>query len=1087
MYKILLNKALLIIIMSAFNIGAQILDVRFDHLTRADGLSQGLIYSIIQDNDGYLWFATQDGLNKYDGYKFTVFQSRKNDPDALGDNWITSLCIDTAGELWIGTWDGGLNKYNAKTQTFTRFTHSEKDKNSISSNKIQTIIASKNGDIWAASWGGGVPKLNRETNTFINYKHIPGSNSISENKIYTVHEDEDGIIWIGSNTNGLDRLDPKTGVVKNFKNDPSNPHSLSHNYVLSILDDDNDMLWVATYGGGLNLFNKKTGTFKNFKNEINDLLLTSLLKDTNGNIWIGSDGGGVYFFNKTTKKFLNYKNNPLITSSLNDNRVWSLFEDRSGLIWIGTFSGGLNIYDSKKNKFKLLKKVPTESNTLIDNFIKAIYEDDNNNLWIGTNNGISILNRKDNVYKQIVNNPHNLNSLSNNRVREIVQDNDKNFWFGTWGGGLNQYNPSTGRFKHFLKDSTGNSISDNYVRRIYIDKDNIMWLATENGLNKFDMTSKIFTVIKHDPTNSHSVSSDQITSLFEDDKGNLWVGTVNGLNLFSRETSEFTNFLSVENKRGTLSSNRIREIFQDKNGSLWVGTFGDGLNKFDYSTKSFKYLKKEDGLPNDVIYDILEDDHNNLWISTNQGLCRYNYLSGKVKNYNKMDGLQDNEFNGGAAFKNSAGELFFGGINGLNIITPDEIIDNSFIPQIVITDFKLFDVSLNVEKNVTLSDTTYFDYNQNYFSFEFASLDYTAPEKNKYMYKLEGFDDEWINSGNRRYVSYTNLEPGEYIFKVKGSNSDGIWNPKETSLRIIISPPFWETIWFRLIVLLLVGSFVFGGYRFRVRSIKERNLLLQVLVDERTAELIESEKQLKEANSTKDKFFSIIAHDLKSPFMSLLGFSDVLREDYKNMGDDEIKIFADSMYNSVKGTYRLIENLLDWSRFQTGKLDCVVINLNIYDLSTQVLELYREITFEKNITIINNIKKDIYILADDYMVRTVLRNLVMNAIKFTDSNGNITLSSKDINDKVEISIADTGTGISEEDLKKLFTAGRRFSTTGLRGETGTGLGLMLCKEFMEKNNGSISVKSTMGKGSVFTITFPAGRKISTAQTIAEPL
>ena len=259
------------------------------------------------------------------------------------------------------------------------------------------------------------------------------------------------------------------------------------------------------------------------------------------------------------------------------------------------------------------------------------------------------------------------------------------------------------------------------------------------------------------------------------------------------------------------------------------------------------------------------------------------------------------------------------------------------------------------------------------------------------------------------------------------------------------------------------------------------------MVDERTAELKESEKQLKEANATKDEFFSIIAHDLKSPFMSLLGFSDVIREDYKKMERDDIKIFADSMYKSVRGTYRLIENLLDWSRFQTGKMDCIILNLNINDLTTQVLELYRDITFEKNITINNNIENDIYILADDYMVKTMLRNLIANAIKFTDSNGNITLSSNDVDDKVEISVTDTGTGISEEDLKKLFISGRKFSTTGLRGETGTGLGLMLCKEFVEKNNGSISVKSTIGKGSVFTITFPAGRKINTARTNAKLL
>ncbi|MBZ0198523.1 MAG: hypothetical protein K8H86_01560, partial [Ignavibacteriaceae bacterium] len=393
-------------------------------------------------------------------------------------------------------------------------------------------------------------------------------------------------------------------------------------------------------------------------------------------------------------------------------------------------------------------------------------------------------------------------------------------------------------------------------------------------------------------------------------------------------------------------------------------------------------------------------------------------------------------------------------------------------------DFKLFDAASNMEKSVAFADTTFFDYNQNYFSFEFASLDYTAPGKNKYMYKLKGFDDKWINSGNRRYVSYTNLEPGQYIFKVKGSNSDGIWNPKETSLLIIISPPYWETMWFRLFALLVLLSFILGAYRLRVRTIKERNLRLQVLVDERTAELKESENQLKEANETKDKFFSVIAHDLKSPFMSLLGFSDILREDYKKMGHEDIKTFAESMYKSVKGVYRLIENLLDWSRFQTGKLDCELANLNINSLGSQVIELYKDSALEKEITIANKIEDNSYILADDYMIRTVLRNLIANAIKFTAAGGSIILSSKEIKGKVKISITDSGTGISDDNISKLFNTTLNFSTPGLRGETGTGLGLMLCKEFVEKNNGSISVDSKLGVGSVFTIILPSGNKKS---------
>jgi len=1073
MRKLTRIKILLIAFSLCVSVHAQYSNIRFNHYSRADGLSHGLVFSIMQDNAGYLWFATQDGLNKYDGAKFTVFQSNKNDSNALGDNWINSLCIDNQGELWVGSWDGGLHKFNARTQSFTRFTHDDNDKYSIGSNKIQTIIASRNGDIWAATWGGGVSRFDKKNNKFINYQHIPGANSISENKVYTVFEDKDGIIWLGTNQSGLDRLDPKTGNFTNFRNEPSNPNSLSHNYILDILEDDNNKMWVATYGGGLNLFDKSLGTFEHFDNEVKDQLITSLLKDSHGNIWVGSDGGGVYLLNKKTNRFVNFRNNSMINSSLNDNRVWAFFEDRSGLIWIGTFSGGLNVYDYKKNKFKHLTKIFNEPNSLIDNFVKAIYEDDKGNLWIGTNSGISIFDRKNNVYKHLKNNPGNSNSLSSDRVRVIVQDRKNIFWIGTWGGGLNKFDPATEKFTRYLKDSSGNSISDNYVRQIYIDDRNIIWLATENGLNKFNSESDKFFVYKHNVEDPQSVSSNQITAIFKDNRENFWIGTVAGLNLFDLKTEKFFTFKYVENKLEALSSNRIRDIYQDKKGNLWIGTFGEGLNKFNYETKTFSYLKKENGLPNNVIYNILEDDDNNLWISTNSGICRYNYLNEKIKNFSVLDGLQGNEFNGGAALKNRDGELFFGGTNGINIFNPRQITDNLFVPPIAITEFKLFDAVSNISKNIQLNDTSNFDYDQNYFSFEFASLDFTAPEKNEYMYKLEGIDEEWIYSGNRRYVNYTNLEPGQYIFRVKGSNSDGIWNEKGASLLIIIAPPFWETTWFRILMLLAVAVFIYSGYQLRIKTIRQRNVLLQKLVNERTAELMDREKQLQEANATKDKFFSIIAHDLKSPFTSLLGFSEVLREDYKNMGSDEIKNFADSMYNSARATYRLLENLLEWSRFKTGKIECVMVNLNLKNLINQVIELYKETALQKSIILENHIDRKLHIAADDYMIRTVMRNIISNALKFTREGGSITFSATEVDNNIQLSLEDTGTGISENDIKKLFITESKFSTTGLRGETGTGLGLVLCKEFIEKNKGSISVRSVLGQGSTFIITLPS--------------
>lgn len=1046
-----------------------------DQISIEDGLSHSLIFDIEQDDTGFLWFATIDGLNRYDGYNFIHFKNDPDDSTSIGENWISSIEFDKSGNLWIGTWGNGLNLLEKGTSKFKRFSHDPNNPNSISHNRIQKILIDSKGKIWASTWGGGLNVFDPESGNFKSYQHNPQNpHGLPENELYALFEDSNNNIWIGTYTTGLCKLDTKSGIIKNFINNTSDIDELRANFITAIFEDKFNTLWIGTFGDGLHKFDKKEETFIDCPKSSNipAKLITDIYEDKKNNLWIGTDDEGLFKYSSQKESFTNYRNNELSTGLLNDRRIWKILKDRTGILYFGTYSSGFGIYKETNNIFKHLRHDKKDFSGIIDNFVKAIYLDNDSSLWVGTDKGISIFNFRTAEYKHLQHNPSNKNSICHNRVRKIYKDSEGIFWIATWGGGVTLFDPKRNTYKHFQNDKNNpHSISDNYARDIIENGPGQIFIATENGLNVFDRKKNKFSLINHNPDDPNSLSSQQITSLLFENDSLIWIGTQFGLNYYNLKTSKNKRFLYSEYDKSSLSNNRIRDIFIDKNNNVWVATLGGGINRYDKKTGTFVSFTEKDGLPNNICYKILEDKEDNLWISTNKGLSRFNTKTLKFRNYDVHAGVQSNEFNGGAAYYNSeSGEMYFGGVNGINYFYPNHLTDNKNIPSIAITKFQvnnedyLFPTEIDVLNSITLN------YTENFLNFEFAALDFTSISKNQYAYKLEGLDEEWISIGSKNYANYTNLAPGKYTFYVKGSNNDGVWNTNGKKLEIEIIPPFWQTWYFRIVAVLLVSIIIATIFFYRISSIKKNKKQLEVLVQSRTNELSISNGLLKEANSTKDKFMSILAHDLKNPFGAIISFSDLLLNEYYHLKDSEKLDMISSISTSAHKTLSLLENLLTWAQNQSNKIVFTPSKLNLKELIDTSIFPYDFFAKSKNITIEICVDEAI-IFADKFMLVTTIGNLVNNAIKFSAIGGTISISNEISGNLMRIHINDEGIGIESDEIPNLFKEVKNLNE-GTKKEKGIGLGLLLCKEFVEKHGGQILISSTVGKGSTFTIEIP---------------
>ncbi len=853
-------------------------NIRFDQISLEEGLSQSVVNTILQDQRGFLWVGTDDGLNRYDGYSFVVFKPDTDNPASLSDRSITAMVEDKQGFLWIGTRQGGLNRYDPITGNFASYLHTEGNAATISSNFVLSLWADEKG-LWIGT-DNGLEFLEYETGKFTHYSVSddtpPTNRSLSSNYIRTLFMDSKGILWIGTTDGGLNAFNPRNKSFKVYKNDRTNPGSLSGNRVFSIAEDTAGTIWVGT-SNGLNQLIPERNSFRRFENSrykeysLAGNSVNALHIDQSGGLWVGTNKG-LDRFDPTTNKFIHHQSQPGISMSLSNNQVQAIYEDHSGVLWIGTRGGGLNKYNRQQDRFAYFRHNPYDDNSLNSNFILAILAEKRDYVWIGTfDNGLNRFEPATEKFTHFESNPSIPASLSDNSINALYQDSEGTLWVGT-GRALDRYNPLTNRFTHYspkFEDNSDNPVFS--VSTIYEDSNNRFWIGTNLGLMRFNRKSGDFFEfnISEDSDNKNPIS---ITALTEDRNGNVWVGTFDdGLKRIDHTTGQVTHFRSDPNKRTSLGNNTVLCLHLDSYGALWIGTHGGGLDRLDMETEIFSHFTENEGLPNNVIYGILEDESGNFWLSTNFGLSRFNPLALTFRNFTASDGLQSNEFNQSAYAKDSSGTMYFGGINGLNIFKPGEIKDNPYLPNISLTALTFDGETFESEQTPEYMDEIVLQWPRDSFEFEFTAFAFEQPAKNKYSYKLEGFDPDWIDIGSQRNGRYTNLPGGTYTLHLRGTNSDGTWNEASQAVRVVVVPPFWETWWFGSLMIVVFGVTVAGALRWRVKRVESRNLELERVVKLRTVDLEKRNSEIEALYLADEKIIRSVT--LNQIFQTLVNVS----------------------------------------------------------------------------------------------------------------------------------------------------------------------------------------------------------------------
>lgn len=1048
----------------------------FSHLTVSDGLSSNRIRCIYKDSKDYLWMGTDVGLDRYDSYQVKKYRHNDKIRGSISSDILTCIYEDHNKNLWFGTYDG-LNLYSPSRDNFTVFKNGTSITSSLNSNCITGIVEDKKGVLWVVTDGSCLNRWNPESENFTRFPFEPWRHGLSVRPSKMAAVDSKGFIWVGSLSPGIIRFDPETESFSKFDDKSVDFGRYSYK---SLYIDNQDKIWIATDGVGFFSFDPATNKFEHFGlngqgKGTNLNFVLDIIPEDDRYLLLAVDQGGINRFDKLsgTFEYIMYDNTN--DSGLNNNGIWCFHRDREGILWVGTSGGGINYYNPKKERFKLFTHNSNNPKSLSYNFPDCLFEDHDGMIWVGTDGGgLNVYDPRRGTFEIFKHDPANPYSISGNVIRGIAEDKDYNIWVGTWGAGLNRYDRKTGRFFRYLpEDNNPSSISNKTIWNLFIDHNNTLWLSIYNiGIDVFDIKKN--GVVRHfrpDPDNPGSISGNNSWFFYEDNTNKLWICTQNGLDLYDSQTNSF--------KVLKFPDNNIGAFYKDKAGYIWVGTNTKGLFMCNPDGTILKTYDVTNVLPNNRIHAITQDNKGNIWISSNYGITRINPDIQSVRNYSKEDGLQGDQFYQQSFLKTKKGELYFGGYSGLNSFNPDSLKDNDFIPPVYITDLQIFNKPVvyavpgaQFQTHISEAKEIKLNWNQSVFSFSFAAINYIHPKKNQYSYIMEGFEKDWnFTDASRRYVTYTNLDPGDYTFRVRASNNDAVWNMKGTSLKIKILPPFWKTFWFRIIAISVIISIVFAIFRSRVRQLKNQKILLEETVAIKTAEL-------NALNASKDKFFSIIAHDLKNPFNTIIGFSEMMKESIRLNDYATFYEYTSMINNSAVQTLRLLENLLEWANSQRGKLAFMSVQFNLSELIKDEFILLEETAIGKNIELKSYVDDSLTIVADKNMIRTVLRNLISNGIKFTHRNGWVHVNAVTYYNNVEVSVTDNGIGMKNETISKLFKIDANLSTQGTENEKGTGLGLFLCKDFVEKHGGKIWVESEYGKGSTFKVILPLNIKPS---------
>ena len=1101
---------------------AQSNDLQFDYLGVENGLSNSAATNICQDSSGFIWIGTSNGLNKYDGYRFTVFKHPPFDTAGLSDNFITSLCVDRFGYIWIGTRGGGLNRYDPHKETFLHFQHDPENPESISSNEIMSICPAKNGILWIGTEKYGLNKLINQPDSLdpvhTIFEHYTSPYTfehsfykpekpwhISGTIVNTIFEDSRGFIWIGTYT-GLSRLTTSTDnqvQINIYRHNQSDANSLSYNDISRICEDDQGRIWIGTCGGGLNRLDDSNGGFTHFRHipddgrSLSHDYITALKPDHTHTqyLWVGTRDSGINRFNLRSEQVERFEK--ISDYYLHSNNyVYDIFQDASGLFWItGGWSGtGVYKFDPWRNKFN---QYDLQYGAGKNEIICSIYinpRSDGSTIWLtSARGGLLKFNRSDHTLKRFL----TATSLPVYKDRNMMyifygepkpeNPRESMLWLGQHYRGITCFDTETEQFiyhtensKHILHRITS------WVTSIYPDPQqrDIFWIGTgAMGLFRFDRKNSILKQYDHDPNDSSGLSYACVTDIYRDSSERLWISTLGGLNRMNETDGTFVHYRHNPADSSSLSHDWVNFTFESSAGVLWVGTH-NGLNKFDPEHNLFVHYGENDGLPDNNISGMLEDRHGNFWLPTANGLARYNTdIAGKhaFRNYDEGDGLPGNELSGKAYFQTEQGEMYIGGLGGFTIFNPDDIHDNSYAPKIVINDFKIHQKSINPGSlsplKVTISETRQIilDYEQNNLSFTFSALDFLNPPKNRYAYRMDGVDHDWIHTdASHRSASYTQLDPGTYVFRVKGSNNDGLWNQAGTSVKIIVTPPWWRSLWAYIVYILVFGISVFALWNMQVQKIRVKHRL--EIEHLHTGKLVEIDR-------IKSRFFANISHEFRTPLTLILGpvqnlLAKIQETDLKN----ELKI----IFRNATRLERLVNQLLDLSRFEAGKMVLEAELLDIVALLRKNVLAFTSLAERKKI--IFNFRcplKSLETYIDRDKFEKIINNLLSNAFKFTPEGGRVNVTcgfrpltttgkrnpGKDLDhDFIEISVTNTGSAIPVDKISHIFDRFYQSDDAYIRTHEGSGIGLSLVKELVELHHGGITVHSR-GNGNGARTTF----------------
>ncbi|HEY3370975.1 MAG TPA: two-component regulator propeller domain-containing protein [Prolixibacteraceae bacterium] len=1069
----------LLLVLYGHSVIAQQPNFEFKSFNPLSDITSSKTSVIVEDSVGYLWIGTQEGLFRFDGQTIYPYFMEINNPKSLPSSGINNLVLDRDNNLWVGTKEG-ICKYNREFDYFSRIP----DKSNIKGfeNKFIKVFTFDNSGRLFVAYNQVIYRYDKPEGQFVEVLKV------ERGDINTMIFDHQNHLWIGTLSKGaLYCYDPQTKQLTTFLNDPNNSQSVSVNEIKT-LSICGQTLWIGTLGKGIDTYDLITKTFKhytfskNLENYINSIFISRDQK-----AWVCTLCN-LKLFDPVAGLFYNYYNDEGNPYSVGKS-LQGVYEDHTGNLWNIHSFGGIRLARSNI-PFKHIGGNTDRFWLNSEKLVTSMVNDGMGQFWISKHSfGIDVYNWKKHTTIRLRHQEHNPKSIPDGIIFSIFRDSKNQMWLGSYMGGLQKFNNATNDFSYYRHNPNDSlSVAGNDIRSIAEDTNGDLWLATHReGVDRFDIRKKTF----HHYNRKNSYLCDQYTNqVFVDSRGNLWVATVWGLAFLRKGDQIFKNYHNNKNDTTSISNNEIQVIYEDKLNNIWVGT-NDGLNKFNYETQTFS--RYSSGLKNKHIASILSDKNNNIWVSTSTHISRFNPTTLRFINYNQNNGILSKEFYDRSSCIDSVGNLFFGGSDGYDFFNPDSIKAEVRNPKVVLSDFKLFNKSITclndsqiIDRHISYAKKIFLDYFQNSLTFYYQAISLTEANNIEYTYKLEGFDKDWVNAGKERAASYTNLNPGKYTFRVKAKYENGDWNNSETTIELIVHPAWWMTLLFKILLSLLIVAMIFTYIHLRIKRLQNQRERLTELVDERTREiqnkkellisqaliLQEQNDQLKELNATKNKLFSIIGHDLRGPFNVILGFQNILVNDYNNCSEAERIEMVKKTYSTSQKVYSLVENLLNWSRIQTEGIQYNPVQFDVKEIIHR-LDLYLNIAEAKGIDLANQVPQGLVAFADINLLQTILRNLISNAIKFTPEGGTIQIKASEQNNVIQISIIDSGIGMSQNQVGNLFKAENNQTRSGTNGEKGSGLGLFLCKEFIEKNMGTITVESQAGKGSTFSFTLPA--------------